>query len=114
MHGRERERSYIWGPVRELRDVELAEDVDKATPAAHNVSPTPGSRECTLGPSVIVQLGVNGVLTDALVDTGSPATIVSLKFILQVLADSKDGQQTAEEWRENPSRTCRSVPSRRL
>ena len=85
---------------RELRDAELAEDVDKATPAAHNVSPTPGSRECTLGPSVIMQLGVNGVLTDALVDTGSPATIVSLKFILQVLADSKDGQQTAEEWRK--------------
>ena len=85
---------------RELRDTELAEDVDKAIPAAHIVSPTPGSRESTLGPSVIVQLGVNGVLTDALVDTGSPATIVSLKFILQVLADSKDGQQTAEEWRK--------------
>ena len=49
---------------------------------------------------MIMQLGVNGVLTDALVDTGSPATIVSLKFILQVLADSKYGQQTAEEWRK--------------
>ena len=85
---------------RELRDAELAEDVDKATPAVHNVSPIPGSRAYTLGPSVIVQLGVNGVLTDALVDTGSPATIVSLKFILQVLAESKDGQQTAEEWRK--------------
>ena len=47
-----------------------------------------------------VKLGVNGVLTDALVHTGSPATIVSLKFILKVLADSKDRQQTAEEWRK--------------
>ena len=84
----------------ELREAELADDVDKATPAAHNVSPTPESKECTLEPLMIVQMGVNGVLTDALVDTGSPATIVSLKFILQVLGDSKDRQQTSEEWRK--------------
>ena len=85
---------------RELREAELADAVDRATPATHHVSPTPGSSESTLGPSVFVNLGVNGVSTDALVDTGSPATIVSLKFILKVLADCKDSQQTAEEWRK--------------
>ena len=64
------------------------------------MTPTPGSSESTLGPSVFVKLGVNGVSTDVLVDTGSPATIVSLKFILKVLADSKDSKQTVEEWRK--------------
>ena len=99
--GRTNERGQRIKDLRqELREAELAEDVDKAAPAAHNVSPTPESKECTLEPSVIVQMGVNGVLTNALVDTGSPATIVSLKFILQVLTNSKDRQQTSEEWRK--------------
>ena len=99
MEGRKDERRQrIEGLRQDLREAELAEAVDRATPAAHNVAPTPGSSESTLGPSVIVPLGVNGVPTDALVDTGSPATIVSLKFILQVLADSKDSHETAEGW----------------
>ena len=38
-----------------------------------------------LGPTVYVPVAVNGVSTDALVDTGSPATIVSLEFALKVL-----------------------------
>ena len=49
---------------------------------------------------MFVKVGVNGVLTDALVDTGSPATIVSLKFMLKILADSKDSKQTVDEWRK--------------
>ena len=85
---------------RELREAELADAVDEAAPTTHNVSPIGGTSGSILGPAVTVKLGVNGVLTDALVDTGSPATIVSLKFILKVLADSKNSQQTAEEWRK--------------
>ena len=35
----------------------------------------------------------------AMIDTGSPVTIVSLKFILQVLAKKKPDEQTPEEWK---------------
>lgn len=35
----------------------------------------------------------------ALVDTGSPVSIVSLKFLLQVLAGKKRENQTPEEWK---------------
>ena len=82
----------------ELQKAELEEAMDEATPAAHNVSLTPGASNSTLWPSAIVKLGVNGVVTDVLVNTGSP--IVSLKFILKILADSKGSEQTVQEWRE--------------
>ena len=42
-------------------------------------------------------VSVDGVATKALVDTGSPATIVSLKFILKVLAGQKIPNQTVQE-----------------
>ena len=83
----------------ELTEAELAEAVNEVTPVTHTVSLTTRDKTSKLGPSVFVKLGVNGVLTDALIDTGSPATIVSLQFILGILANSKDDSQTVQEWR---------------
>ena len=84
----------------ELREAELAEAVNEVTPVTHTVSLTTRDKTSKLGPSVFVKLGVNGVLTDALIDTGSPATIVSLQFILGILANSKDDSQTVQEWKK--------------
>jgi hypothetical protein len=39
-----------------------------------------GSTKAKLGPTVFVPVAVNGVTTKALIDTGSPATIISLDF----------------------------------
>ena len=52
------------------------------------------------GPSVRATLTVEGTRVNALVDSGSPVTIISLTFLLQVLANHKGAQQTAEEWAE--------------
>ena len=71
----------------------MDEAVNEATSAMHNVSPAPVSSV------VFARLEVNGVPTDALVDTGSPATIVLLGFILQVLAGGRDSKQTPAEWK---------------
>lgn len=42
-----------------------------------------------LGPSVLAEVSVNGVPTQALVDTGSPANVTSLDFLLGFLVKEK-------------------------
>lgn len=53
-----------------------------------------------LGPSVLAEVSVNGVPTQALVDTGSPATVISLDFLLGILVKERSKQQTPAEWRK--------------
>ena len=43
---------------------------------------------------------VNGVPTEALVDTGSSATIVSLDFAMKVFAKERDKFQSTAEWQD--------------
>ena len=50
--------------------------------------------EPRLGPTVYAPVAVDGVTTNALVDTGSPATIVSLEFALKVLRRNRPEEQT--------------------
>lgn len=38
--------------------------------------------------------------TQALIDTGSPATFISLPFLLDVLATERDAYSTSQEWKE--------------
>lgn len=51
--------------------------------------PASGEWRPWLGPTGFASMAVNGVPTEALVDTGSPATIVSLQFVLQVLQQNR-------------------------
>ena len=53
-----------------------------------------------LGPTVYTPITVDRVTTDALVDTGSPATIVSLEFALKVLRKNRPKEQTDAQWIE--------------
>ena len=53
-----------------------------------------------LGPAVFATVGVNGVETKALVDTGSPSTVVSLDFVMTVLVKQRKREVTPAQWRE--------------
>ena len=79
-----------------LRQAELAEAI-KGVGAMHLVVPESGAR---LGPTVYAPISVNGVSTEALVDTGSPATIISLEFVLSVLRKNRPKNQTNDQWME--------------
>ena len=79
-----------------LRQAELAEAI-KGAGAMNLVVPESGPR---LGPTVFAPISVNGVSTEALVDTGSPATIVSLEFVLSVLRKNQSKNQTNDQWME--------------
>ena len=58
----------------------------------------PDSEDSCLGPSVMARVNVNGMPTQALIDTGSPATVFSLEFLLDVFVRQKTEQQTLVDW----------------
>ena len=86
--------SKISGNARKCCNCGLNGHMARACPYPNS---TQRDGEATGRPVSVVSVEVP---TDALVDTGSLATIVSLMFILKVLADRKDSQQTAEEWKK--------------
>ena len=55
-------------------------------------------RSMGLGPTIMAKVEVNGVSTEALIDTGSLATIISLDFAMVVMAKERPKFQTVEEW----------------
>ena len=84
-----------------LRRAELAEALKDAssTGVLNAMSSAESAGKSRLGPSVLYPVEVNEVPTDALVDTGSPATIILLQFALKVLAKHRRSDETAQ-WRE--------------
>ena len=83
----------------ELQKAELAAAIEAAGTlnTMEATGDAPGAR---LGPTVCTPIEVNGITTKALIDTGSPATIISLAFVLRVLAGERTSDQTLEEWKE--------------
>ena len=83
----------------ELQKAELAAAIEAAG-TLNTMEATGNTSDARLGPTVFVPIGVNGVIARALIDTGSPATIVSLAFVLRVLAAERPPSQTLEQWKE--------------
>ena len=52
-----------------------------------------------LGPTLTTEVEIEGVPVQALLDTGSPATIVSLNLLLEVLASQRPKSQSPTDWR---------------
>ena len=68
--------------------------------ALKRISSIEGDDQSHLGPTVFVDVEVNGVKTTALVDTGSPATIISLDFVMQIVASQRHPSIPIEKWRK--------------
>ena len=69
------------------------------TRVLNTVTAERGESSC-LGPSVTAEIHVNGVPTCALIDAGSPATVISLDFVLDVFVKGRPQGQSPGEWRE--------------
>ena len=85
--------------TQDMSEVESA--IEQVTATLHGLSPThPDTPQIPkLGPVPKVMLEVEGVPVEALVDTGAPASIVDLNFILNALAKKKKPEQSPSEWR---------------
>ena len=52
-----------------------------------------------LGPSVYTEVSVSCVPTRTLLDTGSPATTVSLEFVVNIMVEERKEGQSKEQWK---------------
>ena len=72
--------------------------ITDTTAVMHKVTSSEQGRKSRLGCTVVAQVEVNGMPTEALIDTGSPATIISTDFVMEVLAKERDQYQSKEDW----------------
>ena len=79
----------------ELHKVELEVAMKSKSEIIGGVVSSDDFLKSSVGPTVLAKVEVNGVSTNALIDTGSPATIISLDFALDVLAKERPN---VEEW----------------
>lgn len=105
----------------ELHHAELAAAMKDAAGIIRSVVHSDGSLRSELGPTITSKVEVNGVSTDALVDTGSPATIISLDFAMVVMAKERPKFSSVEEWMsatqekfETPTVTLKNYGGERL
>ena len=83
---------------KELKRKQVAESMKEAT--VNGVAFSDETMPKGLGPPVYSEVTVNGVKVTALVDTGSPVTIMSLKKAVEILATRKGELSSPQEWRE--------------
>ena len=83
-------RTKVEQPSKRLQDLEEKLTRENQTRVLNSVAAEPGVGDSRLGPSVTTKVFVNGVPTQALIDTGPPATVVSLQFALDIFVREKE------------------------
>ena len=89
----------------ELKAAELEESLQKASVTTHGITqetPLNGCDDTTvqLGPKLTTEILLEGHPVQALLDTGSPVSIVSIDFLLKVLLTAASSDQTKEELKD--------------
>ena len=83
---------------KELQSAELQQAL--VTKSMHVLKPKGEAQGPVLGPAISVEILLEGQIVNALVDTGSPITIVFTDCLLDVLAKLRTPNQTLEEWKQ--------------
>ena len=83
-----------------LHEAELAASVNSTAAVIRNVTESNQTPASKLGPTITTEVEVNGISTEALVDTGSPVTIISLDFAMIVMAKERNQFTNVKEWQE--------------
>ena len=82
---------------RQLQEAEVEESMTEVVATMH-VLHTGEENRTFLGPTLTTEVEFEGSPVRALLDTGSPVTIVSMEFLLRTLAKRRHVGQTTEEW----------------
>ena len=85
---------------KELRVAELERALEDVKATLHSVVPenNPPNEKQQLGPTLTVPLELEGMPINALLDTGSPVSIVSLEKLLSAFAIKRPQGQSPDEW----------------
>ena len=77
----------------------------------HGISSPDAKDNPHLGPIIHSEVQLDGIPVQALLDTGSPATIVSLEFLIEARWKRKPPHFTREKWKEdfNPLMPVRQI-----
>lgn len=81
----------------QLREAELENELTSVTATLHGIKPATTSTK--LGPTPTARVQLEGAEAEALLDTGSPVSIVSLQFLLEVLAKQRQKDRSPAAWR---------------
>ena len=86
-------------PCSQEEEVESA--LEEATALMHGVATKETTGTGQLGPVLTVDVALEGEMVSALVDTGSPVTIVSLNCLIKLLDKKRRPDQSPAEWRKS-------------
>ena len=116
------QRASVAELQRALREAELEEATSCIDATICGVELGGEQREAvSLGPTFTTSLTIEGTPVEAMIDTGSPVTVISLEFLLKTLANRRPIKQSIEDWRvevrkqlEEPRISLRSYGGARL
>ena len=82
----------------ESRD-DISSQLDEIIATMHGITSDYVIGRVQLGPTLTAMIEVEGEVIEALLDTGSPVTIIRLETLLQILAKKQCSSETPAEWR---------------
>ena len=85
-------------PVSEATPIEVDEAVQQMMATMHGITTVSDSTTAALGPIPTGDVLLDGVRVQALLDTGSPVSIVSLDTFLQIAAKNRTSEQSPADW----------------
>lgn len=73
------------------QDTVVEDTLESTLITLHGVSPVSSSGQGVMGPVPTVEIEVEGIPATAIIDTGSPVTIVALELLVRALAKKSPG-----------------------
>ena len=77
---------------------EINNVIDSVIAQMHGITSSFSTGNIQLGPVLTAEVSVEGEIIEALLDTGSPVTIIQLEALLEILAKQRHPDQTISEW----------------
>lgn len=96
--GVQKKRSRVLELRHQLQVAEVEEALSEVKTTLHGIRPPESMEGAVLGPTITAEVELEGEPVKALIDTGSPVTIVSLEWLLHALAKQRPPGQSPDEW----------------
>ena len=97
-HDRKQKQQRVVHLRRAVQEAEVDESLSEVVATMRVLKSANGDEGNSLGPTLSAWVEFEGIPVEALLDTGSPVTIVSMRFLLEALAKQKPKEQDPTEW----------------